>query len=52
MRVTGRLDPLEAQLCELAADVLGVGEVPPEADFFALGGDADAGRRLVRRIGE
>ncbi|WP_164003066.1 non-ribosomal peptide synthetase, partial [Pyxidicoccus caerfyrddinensis] len=42
--------PREALLAELFAEVLGVEEVSPEADFFHLGGHSLSATRLVARV--
>ncbi|MFE9422583.1 amino acid adenylation domain-containing protein [Kitasatospora sp. NPDC006697] len=42
--------PLEAALCRLLAEVLGLPEVGAEDDFFALGGHSLLGMRLLTRI--
>ncbi|WP_182346551.1 non-ribosomal peptide synthetase [Tomitella gaofuii] len=42
--------PREQALCELMADVLGLGSVAPTDDFFDLGGHSLAAVALVRRI--
>jgi amino acid adenylation domain-containing protein len=44
------LSPDEALLCRLFSEVLGVGEVDPEEDFFALGGHSLSAMRLLTRI--
>ncbi|MFI6084329.1 phosphopantetheine-binding protein [Streptomyces sp. NPDC051217] len=40
----------EERLCCLMADALGVPEVAPEANFFALGGNSLRATRLIGRI--
>ncbi|HEY5853354.1 MAG TPA: amino acid adenylation domain-containing protein, partial [Aldersonia sp.] len=42
--------PSEQVVAELFADVLGVGQVGLDDDFFALGGDSLAATRLVARV--
>ncbi|NEC24120.1 non-ribosomal peptide synthetase, partial [Streptomyces parvus] len=41
--------PVEELLCELYAEVLGLGSVGIDEDFFALGGDSILGFRLLSR---
>ncbi|WP_165350514.1 non-ribosomal peptide synthetase [Xylanimonas protaetiae] len=47
---TGPGDLLEQRLCALVADVLGVGAVPADADFFDLGGDSLRVLRLLAAV--
>ncbi|MEU5366904.1 amino acid adenylation domain-containing protein [Streptomyces sp. NPDC005925] len=47
--VTGRPDAVKV-LCELFAEVIGRGEVGPDANFFTVGGHSMNGVRLVNRI--
>ena len=50
--VSGReaADDTERALCALVADALGLAEVGPEDDFFALGGHSLTAAKLVTRI--
>ena len=45
-------DALEARIARLAAEVLGRGEVRPEDDFIALGGDSIEAVRWLNRVTE
>ncbi|MGW9083548.1 non-ribosomal peptide synthetase [Streptomyces yangpuensis] len=43
-------DPVALRIAAVWAEVLGVAEVAPDADFFALGGDSFAAVRAVRAV--
>jgi acyl carrier protein len=43
---------VESQLGQIWSDLLGTGEVAPEADFFKLGGDSVIATMLLLRIEE
>jgi amino acid adenylation domain-containing protein len=43
-------DAIEARLAAIWADQLGIGAVPRDADFFALGGDSVTAIRAINRI--
>ena len=44
--------PLEPRLCDVWAEVLGIDEVSPEADFFALGGTSLLAVELLWRLAD
>ncbi|MFD5616960.1 amino acid adenylation domain-containing protein [Streptomyces yangpuensis] len=46
----GAGDPVALRIAAVWAEVLGVAEVAPDADFFALGGDSFAAVRAVRAV--
>ncbi|MEO3807599.1 MFS transporter [Sphaerisporangium sp. B11E5] len=45
-------DARDARMCRIWAEVLGLGEVGIDDDFFESGGDSFTAMRLARRIGE
>src|SRR4051812_47870129 len=42
--------PVEAQVAAVWADVLGMPDIGPEDDFFAVGGDSLAAMRILSRL--